>query len=125
LLRWDLQYGPSVDKLRALQEAGNEVPALDRRDNMEIGFADWIWDGYVELMKGRVWNGGQPQPIALPDVLAYSDLVGLSREDASSLLKFVRMLDEVYFDFLKGKAAPKKDGGIRSNNRRTRRGKRR
>lgn len=123
-MRWDLQYGPSVEKLRTQQEAGHSIPALDRRDEMELGADQWIWDGYAALTKGRMWMGGQPQPIALQELLAYSSLVGLNREDAGSLLGFTRQLDEVYFDFLKGKA-PKSDGRTRSPNRRKGRSKRR
>ena len=117
-----MQYGPSIEKLRALQEAGKDIPALDKRDAIELGFDGWIWEGYSELMKSRFWINGQPQPIALQEILAYSDLVGLNREDAGSLLNFIRQLDNVYFDFLKGKA-PKENGGTRSNHRRSRRGK--
>lgn len=91
---------------------------------MDLGYDDWIWEGYSTLGKGRMWFGGQPQPIALQDVLAYSDLAGLNREDSGSLLGFVRQLDDVYFEFLKGKA-PKENGRTGSSNRRSRRSKRR
>lgn len=120
-----MEFGPSIKKLRTLQEAGNDVPALNRRDGMDLDYDEWIWDGYAALTKGRIWIMGTPQPIALPDVLAYSDLVGLNREDTGSLLKFVRQLDDVYFEFLKGKAPKKQNGGTGSTNRRSRRGKRR
>ena len=119
-----MQYGPRIKELRTLQEAGKNVPALDRREEIDLGYDDWIWDGYAALVKGRTWFMGQPQAIALSDILAYSDLVGLNREDTGSMLKFTRQLDDVYFEFLKGKA-PKQNGGTGSSNRRSRRGKRR
>lgn len=112
-----MQFGPKIKELRALQDAGNKVPALDRREEIELGSDEWIWDGYAALTKGRVWIMGQPQAIALQEVLAYSELVGLDREEAGSLLNFVRQLDAVYFEFLKDKAP--KDGRTGSNHRRT------
>lgn len=111
-----MQFGPRIKELRALQDAGNDVPALNRRDEMDLGADQWIWDGYAQLTKGRVWIMGQPQAIALSEILAYSDLVGLDREEAGSLLDFVRQLDVVYFEFLKGKAD---NGRTGSNHRRT------
>jgi hypothetical protein len=62
-----------------------------------------------------MWIGGQPQPIALQDVLAYSELVGLDREDTGLLLEIIRVLDDTYFERLASKA---KSGGTGSTNRR-------
>lgn len=61
---------------------------------------------------------GQPQAIALQDVLAYSGLVGLDREDTGSLLNIVRRLDDAYFERLASKAKAK-SGGTGSSNRRS------
>jgi len=75
----------------------------------------WLWEAFVNLNKGRIWVMGQPQAIALQDVLAYSGLIELDREDTGLLLEIVRFLDNAYFERLAGKA---KSGGTGSSNRR-------
>ena len=76
----------------------------------------WLWEAFVALNKGRIWVMGQPQAIALQDVLAYSGLIELDQEDTGLLLEIVRFLDNAYFERLAGKA---KSGGTGSSNRRT------
>jgi len=109
-----MDFGPRLEQLEALQDAGNTVPALDRKPELDIGVL-WIWEAYQALHKGRAWIMGQPQAIALLDVMAYSDLVELDREDTGFLLEIVRFLDNAYFERLAGKA---KSGGTGSNHRR-------
>lgn len=117
MLLWGLDYGHRTEQLETLREQGHKVPALDRKPDLDEGIA-WFWEAYVTLQKGRLWIMGQPQAIALQDVLAYSGLVGLDREDTGSLLNIVRRLDDAYFERLASKAKAK-SGGTGSSNRRS------
>jgi len=116
-LTWDLEFGPSFEKLHALRDAGKEVPALDRRPDLPVTL-EWVWAAYAEFSRGRNWTMGAPQPVALTEILAYSEIKQLSREEVEELLGYVRELDEVYFEHLKEKQ--KRDAGARGSNRRTR-----
>jgi hypothetical protein len=114
-LLWGLEYGKRLDQLTALREAGNKVPALDRRPDLDEGI-EWLWDGYLALDKSRVFAYGQPQRIPISEIIAYSGLVGLDNEDSLLLIDIVQQLDSAHFEKL---AATAKNGGTRSNNRRT------
>jgi hypothetical protein len=65
---------------------------------------------------------GAPQPIALSEILAYSELINGSQEETFELISFVRELDDVFFERQKGIT---KSGDTSGRHRRARRGKRR
>lgn len=97
------------------------MPALDRRPVLPETLA-WIWTAYSELTRSRNWSMGSPQPIALSEILAYSELINGSQEETFELISFVRELDDVFFERQKGIT---KSGDTSSRHRRARRGKRR
>ena len=68
----------------------------------------WVWEAYAEFSASRVWSMGQPYPIALTEIMAYSTLKGYSRDETEELLQFMRLLDDVYFKHVTEKA--KRDG---------------
>jgi hypothetical protein len=63
---------------------------------------------------------GVPQAISLTEILAWSDIAGLGREETEELLGFIRLLDDVYFKDLERKQKAKSNGRTSGNHRRAR-----
>lgn len=119
-MEWDLQYGPSIEKLQALREAGKKIAALDRRPDLPVTL-EWVWEAFAEFNASRNWTMGVPQPIQLSEIIAYATLKGLTREESDELRGHVRRLDTVFFKFVEEKR--KADGRVGSTNRRPQRPK--
>lgn len=68
---------------------------------------------------------GVPQAISLTEMLAWSDIAGLGREETEELLGFIRLLDDVYFKDIEKKQKAKSNGRTGGNSRRARGGSRR
>ena len=115
-MTWNLSFGHKFKELQALKDAGANVPALDRRPVLDLN-AQWAWNAYVALDKGRNFSFGQPHPIALSEILAYKEIAGVLDEDIEELVFYVRLIEDVYFEHLKNKV---KNGGTGSHNRRSR-----
>jgi hypothetical protein len=109
-----LEFGPRLKELQALRDAGNNIPALDRQPELDIT-TEWLWNAYVELDRARHYVNGVAQPVAVSEVLAYCQLTGLNREDASFLMKIVRTLERVHLERIAAKA---KNARTSSRNRR-------
>lgn len=81
--------------MQKLQEAGNKVPALERRPYLPATI-EWAWEAYSALSHHRRRLDAAPMPITVAEVVAYAQLKGLGVEDAEALLEYVQLLDEVY-----------------------------
>lgn len=86
---------------------GHPVPAIRDRPTLDPALG-WIWDAFGVLDQARGNNGFSLQPIALQEIRAYAELVGLEDlESRETLIRHVQAMDRQYLLHHRGKTAPK------------------
>ena len=72
----------------------------------------WIWESFMFLSGSRQMGFNGPQPISIPEVLAYSEFRGIhDMDEREELLHHIQRLDQVFLsDYYqkKAKSPPKK-----------------
>lgn len=93
------QWGPREDSLRALAEAGEEIPALDNRPTLYDDLAD-IWSAFWELDRARPVGMG-PSAIPRADVLAWLDAEQIRGDSRQRWFRLICEMDAVRVSMLR------------------------
>jgi hypothetical protein len=92
-----LQWGKEKDALEEMQDAGMEVPALERRQSI-TGY-EWLWDAYWELDTCRQ-TGMSVGPIPWTAIQQYAEAEMLNADETYMLHTVIRSMDKKFKAYL-------------------------
>lgn len=90
--------GKHLEALEAMQDAGREVPVLDKRPSL-TGFF-WLWEAFIRLNSCRQL-GMSAGPIPWTATQQYADTHGFTPEETYMLHQVIAHVDEVYLKHLR------------------------
>ena len=97
MLLWHVRWGPHLEGLRKVRDAGGTVPVLDEQPSVPPELAH-LWQAFADLHRSRAM-GFSSGPIPLTEIEAWLRLNGVgSMEETREYVDAVRALDDAYLD---------------------------
>lgn len=83
---------------RSMRRQGRDIAALSAQPIL-LPHLEWFLERFLELNHYRQHGFGGAQPLAMPDVLAFADSLGVETSDRRMFLYFMRALDTVFLSW--------------------------
>ena len=99
-----------LERFEEMKRRGQSVPFLEYVPEVDP-YHYWVWKGFLTLTAQR-WTGheGTPQPIAVSEIKAYAEYVGMADEsDREDFLDIILALDDIALSFTRQKISQNRE----------------
>jgi hypothetical protein len=90
-LEWNIQWGDSYDKLKAMEDEGQIVPALERKPEPYPDLT-LAWRAFFEL-NSRRQVGFDYNPISMDAIIRWLDLYEIAGDDRIQIFELISIMD--------------------------------